>query len=196
MTIHTIGDSHSHCAWPAFVVPHHLGAMLCYSFGKEKLARCDLRDLDIVDGDTVIFCFGEIDCRCHIHKHITADRGHESIIDELVTNYLEAIKLNISTSGLKLKKICVFNVVPPNNGGTKNHGWSGISRAEELRKTFVKYFNQQLKLKCAEEDYFFFDIYDRYVDECGWLIPEMSDGHMHIAMVGPLYTYIKEHLSE
>ena len=80
MTIHTIGDSHSHCAWPAFVVPHHLGAMLCYSFGKEKLARCDLRDLDIVDGDTVIFCFGEIDCRCHINKHITQNFTYKIII--------------------------------------------------------------------------------------------------------------------
>ncbi len=68
MRIHTVGDSHSHCAWPDYVIPHHLGAILCYSFGKEKLERCDLRELDIEDGDTVIFCFGEIDCRCHIHK--------------------------------------------------------------------------------------------------------------------------------
>ena len=196
MRIHTVGDSHSHCGWPAFVTPHHLGAMLCYSFGKEKLDRCDLRELDIVDGDTVIFCFGEIDCRCHIHKHITADRGYESIIDELVTNYLEAIKINIITSGLKLYKIGVFNVVPPNNGGTKNHDWSGVTYPEEQRKRFVEYFNQQLKLKCEEYGYWFVDIYDKYTDDKGWLDTNLSDGHMHIRAMWPLVEYLREQLSE
>jgi hypothetical protein len=70
MSIHTVGDSHSYYGWSG-IIHHHLGAVLCYSFGKEKLNKCDIRNFDIKDGDTVIFCFGEIDCRCHIHKHIT-----------------------------------------------------------------------------------------------------------------------------
>jgi len=194
MRIHTVGDSHSHCGWPEFVTPHHLGAMLCYTFGKKKLERCDLRDFDIVDGDTVIFCFGEIDCRCHIHKHITADRGYESIIDELVDNYFEAIKLNITTSGLELHKIGVFNVVPPNCGGTRNHDWSGIAQPEELRKCFVEYFNQQLKLKCEEYGYWFVDVYDKYTDINGWLNTELSDNHMHIGENWPLVDYLRDNL--
>jgi hypothetical protein len=193
MRIHTVGDSHCHCGWPAFVTPHHLGAMLCYSFGKEKLDRCDLRDLDIEDGDTVIFCFGEIDCRAHIHKHITEEITYQDIIDELVTNYFEAIELNITTSGLKLKNICVFNVVPPNQGGTKNHDWVGYSKPDEKRKSFVEYFNQQLKVKCEEYGYLFFDVYDEYVDSAGFLNRALSDNHMHIAMVGPLYQFMREH---
>lgn len=195
MRIHTIGDSHSHYAWPESVTPHHLGAILCYSFGQEKLDRCDLRDFDIENGDTIIFCFGEIDCRAHIHKHITADRGYESIIDELVDNYFEAIELNITTSELELHKIGVFNVVPPNNGGTRNHDWSGISRAGNLRKRFVIYFNQRLAEKCQEYGYWFVDVYDKYTDVNGWLDTRLSDNHMHIGDGSHLKRYLEENLN-
>lgn len=194
MRIHTVGDSHSHCAWPDYVIPHHLGAILCYSFGKEKLERCDLRDLDIEEGDTVIFCFGEIDCRCHIHKYITEDVTYQNIIDEVVTNYFEAIE--ITTSKIKLKNIGVYNVVPPNNGGTSPRDWAGHSKPEEQRKRFVEYFNQQLKLKCEEYGYWFVDIYDKYTDDTGWLNPSMSDGHMHIDYGLPLYEHMEAYLRE
>jgi hypothetical protein len=36
MTIHTFGDSHSRSGWSG-IMNHHLGPVLCYSFGKEKL---------------------------------------------------------------------------------------------------------------------------------------------------------------
>ena len=65
MAIHTIGDSHSYEGWSG-IVHNHLGPLLCYTFGKEKLNRCDIRNFNIKDGDTVVFCLGEIDCRCHI----------------------------------------------------------------------------------------------------------------------------------
>ena len=69
MSIHTFGDSHSVNGWSG-VINHHLGPLLCYSFGKEKLNRIDIRKFNLTDGDTIVFCLGEIDCRCHIYKHI------------------------------------------------------------------------------------------------------------------------------
>ena len=109
---------------------------------------------------------------------------------------MEAIKLNITTSGLKLHKIGVFNVVPPNLGGTQGHDWSGVANPEEIRKCFVEYFNQQLKLKCEECGYWFVDIYDKYTDDKGWLDTNLSDGHMHIRAMWPLVEYLREQLSE
>jgi len=48
MSIHTIGDSHSGCGWNEIgIIQHHLGSVLCYSFGKEKLNRCDIRGFNI-----------------------------------------------------------------------------------------------------------------------------------------------------
>ena len=109
MTIHTIGDSH---CWYG-TIQHHLGPTLCYSFGVEKLKRCDIRNFGINNGDTIIFCLGEIDCRCHVHKHITDTNTYQNIISNIVDNYFEAIELNVVVSQLTFKNIGVYNVVPP-----------------------------------------------------------------------------------
>ena len=94
MSIHTIGDSHSGNGWSG-IIQHHLGPVLCYSFGKEKLNRCDIRNFNIKDGDTIVFCLGEIDCRCHIHKHITETTRYQDIINNIVDNYFEAIEFEL-----------------------------------------------------------------------------------------------------
>ena len=82
MTIHTFGDSHSTNGWNN-VDGHHLGPRLCYNFGKKKLEVCDIRVFKkINDGDILIFSFGEIDCRCHVHKHINENNSYQKIIEQ------------------------------------------------------------------------------------------------------------------
>jgi len=180
MPIHTLGDSHSLNGWPG-VIEHHFGSRLCYSFGRDKLNFCDIRNFNIVDGDTVIFCLGEINCRCHIHKHINETNTYENIIDNIVDNYFETIRLNITTSQLKLKNICVYNVVPPIQ---KQNVWENPDQpylgSDEERKNYVLYFNKKLKEKCVEYNYIFFDIYDKYIDDNGFLRKDLSDGNVHI----------------
>jgi len=180
MSIHTFGDSHSHNGWSG-IINHHLNARLCYSFGRDKLNFCDIRNFNVKDGDTIIFCLGEIDCWCHINKHINETNTYEDIIDKIVCNYFEAIKLNVITSQLKLKNVCVYNVVPP----VQKHNTQEDSRqpylgSDEERKKYVLYFNKKLKEKCNENNYIFFDIYDKYIDENGFLRKELSDGLVHI----------------
>ena len=146
MTIHTFGDSHSYHGWRSEVIVHHLGPVLCYSFGNEKLNRCDIRNFNIKEGDTVIFCFGEIDCRCHIHKYITDEITYQNIIDNIIKNYFDAIELNISTLQIKLKNVCVYNVVPPveKHNTIENPDYPYLGTDEE-RKQYYMYFNEKLK---------------------------------------------------
>jgi hypothetical protein len=145
MLIHTIGDSHSNNGWIG-ITNHHLGPVLCYSFGNEKLNRCDIRNYNIKDGDTVVFCFGEIDCRCHIYKHVTNTITYQDIINDIIDNYFDAIELNIYISQIKLKNVCVYNVVPPvekyNTGGNPEYPYLGT---DEERKQYVLYFNEKVK---------------------------------------------------
>ena len=180
MSIHTIGDSHSHNGWSG-IINHHLGPLLCYSFGKEQLNRCNINNFSIKDGDTVIFCLGEIDCRCHIHKHINKINTYQDIINNIIDNYFEAIKLNIINLQIKLKNICVYNVVPPvqkyNTIENLEYPYLG---SDEERKNYVLYFNKKLKEKCIKNNYIFFDIYDKYTDENGFLKKDLSDGNVHI----------------
>jgi len=181
MSIHTIGDSHSYSGWTG-VINHHLGPVLCYTFGKEKLGRCDIRNYHIKDGDTIVFTFGEIDCRCHIHKHITEATTYKDIINDLVENYLEAIELNVSISKIKLKNICAFNVVPPvqRKNTPENPEYPYLGTDDE-RKKYTLYFNETLKDKCKQKGYIFIDVYNHYIDENGFLKKVLSDGNVHIS---------------
>ena len=180
MSIHTTGDSHSYHGWSE-IIQHHLGPVLCYSFGKEKLNKCDIRNFNIKDGDSIVFCFGEIDCRCHIHKHITDTTTYKEIINNIVNNYFEAIELNVFTSQIKLKNICVYNVVPPiQKYNTIENSEYPFLGTDKERKNYTLYFNKKLKKKCIEKEYIFFDVYNNYIDENGFLRKDLSDSTVHI----------------
>ena len=194
MSIHTIGDSHSVNGWSG-IIQHHLGPLLCYSFGKENINRCDIRNFNIKDGDTIIFCLGEIDCRCHIHKHITETKTYQDIINDIIDNYFDAIELNIYISQIKLKNVCVYNVVPPiqkyNTCENPEYPYLGT---DEERKQYVLYFNEKLKEKCIEKEYIFFDIYNNYIDKNGFLRKDLSDGNVHIRDGTYITNFVKKNL--
>ena len=181
MTIHTFGDSHSKCGWGSEIKQHWLGPILCYSFGKENLKRCNISNYDIKNNDSIIFCFGEIDCRCHINKYITNDKSYEIIIDEIVNNYIEAIKINLKNIKVKLKNISIYNVVPPveKYNCTENLTYPYLGSDKE-RKKYVLYFNKRLKEECLKNNWIFFDVYKCYCDKNGYLSKKLSDSNVHI----------------
>ena len=192
MSIHTIGDSHSENGWSG-IIKHHLGPVLCYSFGKEKMNRVDIRNFNIKNEDTIVFCLGEIYCRCHVHKHITETTTYQDVIDNIVANYFEAIELNVSISKLKLKNVCVYNVVPPiQKYNTRENPEYPYLGTDEQRKQYALYFNKKLKEKCIGKNYVFFDIYNNYIDENGFLRKDLSDGNVHIKNGIYISNFIKE----
>jgi hypothetical protein len=178
--IHTIGDSHSRFGWNN-VIDHGLNAPLCYSFGRDNLNKIDIRNFNINDGDTIIFCLGEVDCRCHVHKYVTDKITYIDIIDNIVDKYFEAIQINIDTSKINLQNVCVYNVVPPvqKYNTVENPDFPYLGTDED-RKKYTLCFNEKLKKKCSEKKYIFFDIYDKYTDENGFLRKDLSDGLVHI----------------
>jgi len=110
--VHTFGDSHCNGAFGSFrkIKRHHLGAILCYSFGRDKLNRLNIKDYNVKENDICIFSFGEIDCRCHIKKHITEEKSYQNIIDEMIKNYFIAIDLNVKQYNNII--VYVYNVIP------------------------------------------------------------------------------------
>ena len=184
--IHTFGDSHASntiSGWKDCndIITHHLGAKLCYTFGREILNLCDIRKYDINDGDSLIFCFGEIDCRCHVHKHITATTPYRNVIDSIIESYISAININIYNSDINFKNICIYNVVPPiERYNTYENIEQPYLGSDQERKQYVLYFNQILREKCNENNWVFFDIYNKYIDNNGYLNKQLSDGNVHI----------------
>lgn len=186
MKIHTFGDSHASNIYSGWkdctnVISHHLGPILCYSFGKDKLKRCNIKNYGLKNGDSVIFSFGEIDCRCHIYKYITNIKSYKIIINVIIYNYIEAIKININKCNIKLKNICIYNVVPPVQtcNISQNEIYPHLGTDEE-RKKYVLYFNKILKNECNKNKWIFFDVYNFYIDNNGYLNKKLSDGNVHI----------------
>ena len=194
MEIYTFGDSHSYNGWEVIdtyklkINMHNIGAKLCYSFGRDKLKCLNIKDYNIRDNSIVIFCFGEIDCRCHIHKYVSPEKSYETIIDEIVKNYFIAIEENVKQFN-KLK-VAVYNVVPPvqrhNTGENPDYPYLGM---DDERKEYVLYFNKKLKEYCEKYNYHYFDIYNYYCDENGFLNKKLSDHNVHI--LHPAFIYQK-----
>jgi hypothetical protein len=179
MPVHTIGDSHCYSGWDRSIVTHHhVGPMLCYSFGQH---RVDIRTFPFQHGDTLIFCFGEIDCRCHIQKYVNETTTYKQVIDPIIENYFRAIEENIQRSNLQFKHVCVYNVVPTiqkyNTVEDSRYPYLGT---DEERRDIVLYFNQQIKEFCQKYNYVFFDVYDKYTDANGFFRKDLSDGQTHI----------------
>ena len=200
--IHTFGDSHSsniHSHWGYINIPdvnikcNHIGGRLMYTFGQLGLNLLNIKNYGVKVNDTVLFCFGEIDCRNHVHKHITEGKTYKIIIDELVTNYFKSIKKNVDQ--YENIKTCVYNVVPPTRGFYcgPDHPYPFLGSDEE-RKTYYMYMNEKLKELCQKYNYFYFDIYNKSCDEEGFLNKEYSDGYSHLINTEHSTEVIKKYL--
>ncbi len=179
MKIHTIGDSHSMYGWRNIpgVVVHHIGPKLCYSIGRDGLTLDDSYGLEA--GDIVVFSFGEIDCRCHIHKHVGEGKSYQTIIDDIVVAYIGrvcALALSMPTV-----RFCIYNVVPAVERSTtsENREYPFLGTDDE-RKAYTQYFNARLGAECVANNLTFIDVYDAYSNGRGFLNRAYSDGHVHI----------------
>lgn len=176
--IYTIGDSHAWHCWlkVAGVETRQIGPMTMYRFGQSH----PIVVRDIPQDSMCIFCWGEIDCRCHVHKY----QPYTECIDGLVKNYIEVIKENQAL----VPNIWIFNVVPPprrKDAISENPAFPFLGTDEE-RLSYVRYMNQRLKEAWPK----FIDVYEHYCDKDGFLDMPKSDYHVHIADERPLINWL------
>jgi hypothetical protein len=200
MIVHTIGDSHASAQfshWGKHNIPgveiraHHIGGRLMYTFGRGRRAVLDIRRFGVQNGHAVIFCFGEIDCRNHVHKHITPDRDYDSIVDDLAIHYMAAIEENVDQ--FEDLEVYVYNVVPPRRymDVGASHPFPYLGDDGE-RKMYTLELNRRLKKLCEKYAYTYFDLYDAACDEEGFLNSDMSDGCGHLIDPAPADPILRE----
>jgi hypothetical protein len=186
MAIHTFGDSHSLFAWRDIidVVIHYksIGSRLCYSFGRDKLKLLDIKK-EVLPEDVVIFCFGEIDCRYHVGKHVSIEKSYQKVIDEIIEKYFIAIDLNVKQ--VENLKVGVYNVPPVESPKTSwvidPHEKRKPAGSDDDRKKYASYFNEELDRKCKENGYIFINVWKKYLDSDGYLDVKYSCGRQHIS---------------
>lgn len=177
--IRTVGDSHAIHPWHKIpgVVTSSVGPMLMHSFGLSPQHHI----LAGVPRDGIlVFCWGEIDCRCHVNKF----QPWQETVDKLAANYLDCIR----RITLGFGEVWIFNVVPPPRRARalESNGFPFVGTDEE-RLGYVRRLNDRLR----ESEFVFVDVYDSYADEDGFLRMELSDCHVHLSDEKPLADWIK-----
>lgn len=189
IVLHTYGDSHAsfHGSWTAIdidgvqILTNWLGPKLMYSFGRDK--QIVIRPSQIKPKDYILFCYGEIDCRCHVNLY---EPNWKESIDKMVEEYF----INIANNVLGLDvRVCVYNVPPMLERSDSEIIWANeanskdmlpIKGSNEQRKKYALYMNTKLKEYCGKNGYIFFDVYDKYTNSSGFLDVKLSDGNCHI----------------
>lgn len=179
MTIHTIGDSHSHFGWDDTVVKHGLGPILAFSIGNGRLDMVDTSNFNLQPNDWFIFSFGEIDCRCHIAKHITETDTYQVIIKNIVEKYIAAVAKFVKGINMPLN-IGIYNVIPPKKIDTGNNADFPFIGSSYERLRFVQYFNECLESEVSKYNYTFINILKFYTTDEGFLNPALADVSVHI----------------
>ena len=131
---------------------------------------------DLSDEYLYIFCFGEIDVRCHIHLQIT-ERGRDEaeVIKSLVDGYMAALE------HCKHPRIGVLAVVPPCNFLEPMHNPEFPFRGtHEERLRYTRSVNAALRTSCESRGYVFVDVTEHYSDDQGFLRRDRSDGCVHV----------------
>lgn len=126
--------------------------------------------------DIYVFCYGEIDCRCHIQQQINVGRKQEDIIQELVQKYFTTINNHTKNS----KMVVITAIVPPVSrsiyekyNGPITHEFPFVGTDEE-RLQFTTNLNAKLAEYCQLYGYYYFYPYEPYI---------LEDGTLNFAMV-------------
>lgn len=189
--VHVIGDSHCNEFKGYPCVFNYLGPITMHRVGRDGLDIVNFKNFCIEEEDIVVLAFGEIDVRCHIGKqHHEYQRNFNEIIETLLVNYFNTILLNKSF----YEKITVvtYTVTPPITEAL-NVNYASYGPVEE-RVFISRLLNEQLRLFSQNFDCKIIDVYDLYSDCNGILIPELSDGNVHISTTSnkPILDFLEE----
>jgi len=181
--LYIYGDSHSN-AFKNLKIPHINrceSSITMFRIGRDKKIINFNTDTNNI---TSVICsvYGEVDCRCHIQRQINQGRTKEAICQELVTNYINTIKLTFTS----YKAIIVIAIIPTTNQQTFEAIYGPITHefpfvgTNAQRINYTHYMNELLEQACKENGYIFFNPYTPYTDTEGCLIFSLSDtvGHL------------------
>ena len=95
--LYIFGDSHACASFKNLQVPHenmYQNSITMFRIGRDNTIINYNLDMDITR-NTILLCYGEVDCRCHIGKQVNLGRNEDTVINELVSDYFKTITNNI-----------------------------------------------------------------------------------------------------
>lgn len=173
------GDSHAHFCFSG--IPrcrvHWLRETTMHRIGRDGLSALDIREYGVPEQATVVFCFGEIDVRCHIGKQ--ADLRNcslEEVVADLVGRYEASILANTRVSSVA--RVAVSSVVPP----TSLHydpTFPCYGTLEE-RISVTQALNRSLRDMTRKNGMSYIDLYAVFRNADGAMDERFRDGSVHV----------------
>jgi hypothetical protein len=185
--LYIFGDSHASRPFMPLKIPHkklEQSGITMFRIGRDKQIINYNKNFDLKE-NTIVICYGEVDCRCHIGKQINSGRKEDEVIKELVESYIDTILKNISNS-----KVIIIAVIPPTSQNEYERKNGPIRdefpfvNSDEDRVRYTNKVNLLLKEYSEKYNFVFFDPYNYYKNSNGTLKYELSDGSVHIKDVG------------
>jgi len=196
--IHCIGDSHSSVfsgeevmqpIWPQrsndcleFFRSYRIGAATAYQLqNKVPLINQLIMSTNILEGDSLMFCFGEVDIRAHLIKQASLqDKSVLELVKECTQRYIGALqefrKYNLPI--IVWGPIASWVESKPYTGGP-----SFGSNIE--RNLVTEEFNFQLKIKCQASGFSFISLFEEMTNKkgetMGTFLDDWDGCHMHLS---------------
>ena len=180
MSFHTIGDSHAAAGWVRLssVQTHCVGAWTAYAIGRDGLNRLNIEDI-VKPGDSACFCFGEIDCRAHVHKHVDETDRPAWVIGRIVADYLHVIHRNMQLVGNLSGYL--YSVPPAARSASSVVGSDyPFLGTDSDRAAYVTMFNDMQFHHGAFYGFRPIDVWHKYADSNGLLDRRFSTDGVHI----------------
>lgn len=182
--MYALGDSHSGTLHP-WCDAINFGAETIHRLVSKKIDShftLFLENKSLTKDALWVFCFGEIDIRCHVHKQIhQKGRNEDEVLTKLVNDYLT--KINTLHYD-----IAVMSIVPPCYYEDRKHEVDSdpasliyqIVGSDADRSRWTQKLNDYMESECVRLGIPYLDIHALYKDERGMLPIDISDGNVHI----------------
>jgi len=120
----------------------------------------------ISDKESLLICFGEIDCRAQVKKVMeNTNRKYREVIDEIIDNYIDIIQ-NFKGDNVYLCSITPCIEDKPHWYYYESHqeAFDCPKGTKEERNSYKEYFNEKLKSISSKKGYKFISIFDYVKD--------------------------------
>jgi len=180
--INAIGDSHAEMTFAGIpgVVTHHLGPRTMYRAGRpgDELLVEAARGIPLTVDDVVILCFGEIDCRCHVHVQAALPgRSLDEVVQTLADRYLDRV-VSLDVHGAR---VGVLSATPPTTAArTAGNPDFPVAGTDAQRAAYTRQLNLRLQVGCSRRGLLYVDTHSQYQDENGMLDVALADWNVHI----------------
>lgn len=195
--IHCIGDSHSAVfsgeekmqpIWPQksnnttpYFNCYRIGAATAYQLTNKEAIINQIINMNVNNGDKVLFCFGEVDIRAHLKKQMDEQSvSVKEIVKICVDRYFNVLLM------YKKRGIDVLAWGPIASWHESKIYTGGPSFGTNLeRNELTKEFNNYLQELCLQNDIGFVSIFEGMIDDNNITIPEYLDNwegsHIHLS---------------